>query len=183
MSSKSQKFYTLEKKAGQYNVMAMCYKYSKTKVLQYFKTATKTLVPENKCKQQHLHNIQVGWDCCERRVCGVHPAQKIFSSITSAECGTWAENKNNLNCFTVKYQNRHTYDLKTLYCLKTLLMVHGKLKFPHIKITYRWSSPALLVGSSVVRCALTHHSHGAVFGHDTVTFSENWPLIWEGTWH
>lgn len=42
-------------------------------------------------------------------------------------------------------------------------------------------SPALLVGSSVVRRSLTHHSHVAVFGHDSVTFSEHWPLIREGT--
>lgn len=52
-----------------------------------------------------------------------------------------------------------------------------------IMITYRWSSPALLVGPSVVRRTLTHHSHAAVFRHDTLTFSEHWPLVWEGTWH
>lgn len=66
---------------------------------------------------------------------------------------------------------------------KTLHMVDGKLKLPHIMTTYQRLSPALLVGSSVVWYTLTHHSHGAVFGHDTVTFSEHWPLIWERTWH
>lgn len=47
----------------------------------------------------------------------------------------------------------------------------------------RRSSPALLVGPSVVRRTLTHHSHAAVFRHDTLTFSEHRPLGWEGTWH
>lgn len=56
----------------------MCYKYSKTKVPQYFKDATETLVQENKCKQQHFHNIQAGWDCSGRRVCAVHPAEKTL---------------------------------------------------------------------------------------------------------
>lgn len=52
-----------------------------------------------------------------------------------------------------------------------------------IMITYQRSSPALLVGPSVVRRTLTHHSHAAVFRHDTLTFSEHRPLGWEGTWH
>lgn len=47
----------------------------------------------------------------------------------------------------------------------------------------RRSSAALLVGSSVVRWPLAHHSHGAVFGHDTLTLPEHGPLSWEGTWH
>lgn len=42
--------------------MALCYKHPKTKVLQYFKDATETLVPENKCKQQHFNDIQAGWE-------------------------------------------------------------------------------------------------------------------------
>lgn len=64
-------------KGEQVNVM-VCYKDSKTKVLQYFKDATETLVSENKHKQKLFHNIQAGWDFNERGGCAVHPAEEIL---------------------------------------------------------------------------------------------------------
>lgn len=45
---------------------------------QKYCSTSKTLVPENKCKQQHFHNIQAGWDCSEGGVCAVHPAERIL---------------------------------------------------------------------------------------------------------
>lgn len=114
-----------KKKAGQYNVYF-------TKILKPGTAVLATETLENKCKRQHFHNIQAGWDHREG-LCS--PSSTMFSTIM-------------LQCETVL-----------------------------------WLSPALLVGSSVIRRSLTHHSHVAVFGHDSVTFSEHWPLIWEGTHH
>lgn len=44
-------------------------------------------------------------------------------------------------------------------------------------------SPTGLVGTAERWCALTHHSHVPVFGHDTVAFSEDWFRIQKRTWY
>lgn len=142
-------------------------------------------------KQHHLYITNKGWDFGEKYFCSrsSRDRNEIFqqSSVMSAE----SEGKNlntsfefpvsdyiHLLCST-NTTNSYIWQTFTKGASGAVLPSLGHAPL----MTYHRLSPVLLVGSSVVRWVLTYYSHVAVFVHYALTFLEDWPLVWEGSWH